>query len=82
MGSTISVIEEPSEVPEACTDSDLVILPSRRAGPVAKRACEALLIDSESLRQSGGLHLRLGEPIRLTPISSDTRRTRPWGRGA
>lgn len=81
MGSTISVIEEPSEVPEACTDSDLVILPSRRAGPVAKRACEALLIDSESLRQSGGLHLRLGEPIRLTPISSDIRGKRPWGRG-
>lgn len=81
MGTTVSVIEEPSEVPEACTDSDLVILPSRRAGPVAKRACKALLVDSERLRQSGGLHLRLGETIRLTPISSDTRRKRPWGRG-
>ena len=80
-GVTVSVIEEPSELPDACMDSDLVILPSRQAGPVARRACGAMLVDTETLRQSGGLHLRLGTPIRVSFVLSEKRRKRPWGRG-
>ena len=76
----ISVVEEPSEVPEACQDSDLVILPEREAGPVARRGCDAMLIDARVLRATGGVHLRTEDLTTLTPIVSRQRQNRPWGR--
>lgn len=78
-GRIISVVEEASEVPQACQDSDLVILPERRAGPVARRGCEAVLIDGDELRRSGGLHIRLTEPLIITPLLTQSRSRRPWG---
>lgn len=78
-GTVISVIEEPSEVPEACKDSQIVILTEREAGPVAKRGCQALLIDANVLRDTGGVHLRTSNPHAYAPIISSNRRRRPWG---
>lgn len=77
----ISVLEAASEVPEACEDSDVVILPERDAGPVARRACNALLIDQRALHGTGGVYLRLEDRIIVVPTISEERAKRPWGMG-
>ena len=77
--TVLSIIDAPSEVPEACENSDIVILPDRRAGSVARRGCEALLIDSRTLADTGGLHIRLGQHAKLRPLITQTRQNRPWG---
>ncbi|MGJ8559518.1 MAG: ComEC/Rec2 family competence protein [Litorimonas sp.] len=77
---TISVIEAPSEVPQACLDSDIVVLASRSAGPVARRACEATLLDRRVLSKSGGYHIQTSAPLKIVPILSDRRGRRLWGR--
>lgn len=77
----ISVVEEASEVPDACEDSDIVILPERDAGPVGRRGCSAILIDARRLRGTGGLHLRTDDLSSLTPILPEQRGNRPWGVG-
>lgn len=76
----VSVIEEPSEVPQACLDSDIVVLASRNSGPVARRACQAILLDRRALMQSGGYHIQTRAPLKIVPIISDRRGRRLWGR--
>lgn len=76
----VSVIEEPSEVPQACLDSDIVVLASRPSGPVARRACQATLLDSRRLLQSGGYHIQASDPLKVVPILSEARGRRLWGR--
>ncbi|GHA90692.1 competence protein ComEC [Algimonas arctica] len=76
---TVSVIEEPSEVPLACLDSDIVVLASRSAGPVARRACQATLLDHRALIASGGYHVKTSDPMKMVPILSENRRRRLWG---
>lgn len=80
-GQWVSVVEEASEVPEACTTSDLVILPERAAGIVAKRNCGARLLDGPALEQAGGVHVKMGRTLEVRPILSSKRANRPWGRG-
>lgn len=77
--TTVTVVEEPSEVPDACRDSDIVVLPTRQAGPVARRACAAKLIDRRELNRSGGYHIRTAPSLRMQPIQSRQRSNRPWG---
>lgn len=80
-GRVISVVEAPSEVPEACEDGDIVILVARNAGPVARRGCAALLIDQRLLTATGGVHLNLRDQIDVIPIINPNRSNRPWGKG-
>ncbi len=80
-GSIISVVEEASEVADACSDSDIVILPDRSATAPARRGCAALLLDFSELRRTGGVHIASGEPMKIRPIRSSQRERRPWGRG-
>lgn len=80
-GRVISVVEAPSEVPEACEDGDIVILVARNAGPVARRGCKALLIDQRLLTATGGVHLNLRDQIDVIPIINPNRSNRPWGKG-
>ncbi|MGB6229635.1 MAG: ComEC/Rec2 family competence protein [Litorimonas sp.] len=81
-GHAVTVVEEPSEVPDACRDSAVVILASREAGPVSRRNCEAILIDERRLRESGGFHVRFEVQPILVPIRDPKRARRPWGRRA
>ncbi|MGB6318472.1 MAG: ComEC/Rec2 family competence protein [Litorimonas sp.] len=83
LGETrMTVIEEPSEVVDACTTSDIVVLAARDAGPVARRGCNALLLDQRALRQTGGIHLMSGRAESFKPIRSEKRARRIWGGGA
>lgn len=77
---TVTVVEEPSEVPQACLDSDIVVLATRSSGPVARRACQALLLDRRELMASGGYHIQTSAPMRIVPILSKRRAQRLWGR--
>ncbi|WP_298912349.1 ComEC/Rec2 family competence protein [uncultured Algimonas sp.] len=81
VGTTVvTVIEEPSEVIEACETSDIVVLASRNAGPVARRGCTARLLDVRELARTGGVHVDIGEaPPKVVPILTEARRNRPWG---
>jgi hypothetical protein len=77
--ATISVVEAPSEVPEACETSDIVILAERSAGPVARRGCDAVLLDRLDLLRTDGVHINTKEPTRIVPVRSEVRARRPWG---
>lgn len=77
----VTIVEAPSEVPDACRDSDLVVLVDRDAGPVARRGCQAMLIDQRVLSRTGGVHLIMTETLTLVPIIHPNRRNRPWGKG-
>ena len=77
----ISVVEEASQVPEACADSAVVVLPERHAGIVARRKCGAVLLDGRALRETGGVHIHDGPKLRVVPIASEKRARRPWGQG-
>lgn len=76
---TVTVVEEPSEVPQACLDSDIVVLATRPAGPVARRACLAMLLDIRELTRRGGYHIQPEHPVKITPILSEQRARRLWG---
>ncbi len=75
----VTVVNEASEVKEACRDSALVILPERDATRVAKRACEALLLDATNLRDMGGAHILVQDALIVQPIIDPKRANRPWG---
>ncbi|MEM7728096.1 MAG: ComEC/Rec2 family competence protein [Pseudomonadota bacterium] len=75
----ITVIEAPSEAIEACADSDLVLLATRDAGPVARRSCGDRLIDRHVLSRTGSLHIASNRPDRIVPSVAPTRSNRPWG---
>ena len=75
----VSVVEEASEVPQACADSDLVILPERAAGVVAKRNCRAVLLDGPALRELGGAHIDTARALSVRAVSRERRARRPWG---
>jgi len=78
-GKLISIVNQPSEVPEECAASDMVIVINRRAGPVAKRNCKALLIDETVLRSEGAQDVYMsGKGIRLEPALTKARKKRPW----
>ena len=80
-GYTVSVTSHPSEVVQECLTADLVVLTSRSAGPVARRYCEAMLIDTRTLNHQGGQNIYLDSAdIRRESASSKTRSARPWGR--
>lgn len=78
-GKIVTIIDAPSEVPDACRDSDLVILTERGAGPVAKRNCRAVLIDEWDRSGTGGLHIRFDKKVRVRSAYHESRRNRPWG---
>lgn len=76
----ISVIHHPSEVVEACAQSDLVILTKRRAGPVARRGCQAIIVDEQDFRRNGAQDVFVNaNGIRARSALSVKRRNRPWG---
>ena len=77
----VSVVTEASEVLEACERDELVILPDRAAGVVARRTCGDRLYDGPRLRALGGFHGYAGDTLRLAPIRDTRRRRRPWGAG-
>jgi len=70
--------QSPSEVPEECMASDLVILAVRSAGPVARRGCDAVLIDESSLRETGALDVYLGDRLTTKPARPPKERRRAW----
>ncbi len=79
-GQIISIVLEPEGVAEACTDSDLVILTLREAGPRARRACKATLVDQTILTKTGAqdVYINDGE-LEVRTANPKKRRARPWG---
>ena len=74
----ISILQSPSEVPEECEASDLVILSVRSAGPVARRNCDAVLIDESTLRETGALDVYLKDRLTTKPARPPKERRRAW----
>ncbi len=74
----ISVLQAPSEVEAECAVSDLVILAVRSAGPVARRGCEAVLIDETSLRDTGALDVYLRDTLTIKAARPAKAKRRPW----
>jgi competence protein ComEC len=74
----ISILQSPSEVPEECAFSDLVILSVRSAGPVARRNCEAVLVDETSLRETGALDVYLQGRLTTKPARPPKENRRVW----
>ena len=74
----ISILQHPSEVPEECRASDLVVLAVRSAGPVARRNCDAVLIDETSLRETGALDVYLKDQLTTKPARPPKGRRRAW----
>ena len=78
-GKQVSVVNHPSEVAEECGQSDIVVLTQRRAGPVARRQCEAELFDARVFRREGAQDVYLSNnAMRFVPANSQARRARPW----
>jgi len=77
---TLSVLKHPSEVDEACGDSDIVVLTTRFAGPVSRRKCKALLIDGRTLSKSGAQDIYIKDNgIEIRSAVTEARKNRPWG---
>ena len=74
----ISILQHPSEVPEECAASDLVILSVRSAGPVARRGCDAVLVDESTLRETGALDVYLKHRLTTKPARPPKGRRRAW----
>ena len=74
----VSILQSPSEVPEECMASDLVILAVRSAGPVARRNCGAVLVDEGTLRETGALDVYLGDRLITKPARPPKERRRAW----
>jgi len=74
----ISILQSPSEVPTECKVSDLVILSVRRAGPVARRNCDAVLIDETTLWETGGLDVYLKDRLTTKAARPPEGRRRLW----
>jgi len=80
-GYWVSVVEHPSEVAIECANADLVVLVRREAGPVARRGCDALLIDKRRFHSDGSIDVYFEtETIRTVSSSTLARKKRPWGR--
>lgn len=79
-GKIISIVVEPEGVAEACTDSNLVILTTREAGPRVKRRCAVPIIDAFGLAQSGAQDIYVAqEGLVIRKANPKTRKSRPWG---
>ncbi len=74
----VSILQSPSEVPEECRASDLVSLVVRQAGPVARRNCDAVLVDESSLRETGALDVYLKDRLKLKPARPSKEKRRAW----
>lgn len=74
----VSILQSPSEVPEECDVSDLVVLAVRSAGPVARRNCSAVLVDESSLRETGALDVYLKEHLTMKAARPSVEKRRPW----
>ena len=78
-GQQISVVSHPSEVPEECANSALIILTKRAAGPVARRGCAGILLDERVFRQQGAQDVYIGaQGIELRASKTKSRGARPW----
>lgn len=76
----VSVIQHPSEVLAECAVSDIVILAKRQAGPVARRRCDAILIDERTLSTFGALSVYLSsKDVKIRSANTAKRQRRPWG---
>ena len=75
----MSVVSHPSEVGLECEFSDIVVLTVRRAGPVARRKCQAILLDERSFQTSGAHDVYINQDdIELRPANEKGRQRRPW----
>ena len=74
----ISILQHPSEVPEECAASDLVVLSVRSAGPVARRGCDTVLVDESTLRETGALDVYLRDRLTTKPARPPKGRRRAW----
>ncbi len=75
----VSVVNHPSEIAEECSQSDIVVLTQRAAGPVAKRQCKAILFDAKRFAREGAqdVYFKAEETV-FVPANSEARRNRPW----
>lgn len=74
----VSILKHPSEVPVECAASDLVILTERAAGPVARRGCDAVLIDMDDLAREGAMDIYLKDTLTKKAAYPGGRGRRPW----
>ena len=79
-GRNVAIVNHPSEVQQECRQSDIVILINRRAGPVARRGCKAVLLDERDFQKNGAYDIFLrSKTLRVKPSLSPARKARPWG---
>ena len=76
-GHMVAILHHPEDVAEACRISAVVILTERAATPVARRHCDAVLIDADTLAIRGNLDIRF-QPDPHVKGSKDHRAGRPW----
>ncbi len=79
-GKIISIVHSPEGVAEACTDSDLVVLTLRAAGPIARRQCQVPLLDAVELSKTGArdVHIK-NDKLKIRKTNPERRKARPWG---
>ena len=82
-GKRVSIVSHPSEIPQECEHSDIVVLTTREAGPVARRNCKARLIGKRELKTNGAYDIYLGgKAVQVKTALSPIRARRPWGKQA
>ncbi len=80
-GQQISVVSHPSEVPEECASSALIILTKREAGPVARRGCAGILLDERVFLTQGAQDVYISASgIELRASKTIARAARPWAK--
>ena len=79
-GTVISVVNAPEGVLDACADSQLVILTERVVGPVVKRKCKSILVDTGDLERNGARDIYL-RPMQISTRTANPqkRKARLWG---
>jgi len=78
-GITLAFLNRPEALPDACANSDIVVMMGRPAGTSIRRQCQARLFDTVNLSESGALHLRFrDDEIKTVPANPPGRRARPW----
>ncbi len=76
-GASISILNSPEELPDACSNSDIVVLTGRAAGANIQRTCTANLFDADRLKQTGAMSVYMSkDQIKVKTSNRDARR--PW----
>ena len=83
-GADVAIVQAPDVLAQECHSSDLVVLIRRKAGPVIRRSCEAVLIDETDRMRNGAYDILIeadSGQIYYRFSNSLKRQKRFWSRG-